>query len=246
MFQDKTVLITGSSQGIGRVIALKFASLGAKIALNDISFQEENLKALKQEIENNHGLVEYFLADVSKIEEVEKMMQEIQAKMGGLDILINNAGITKDKTLAKMTTEEWQKVIDVNLTGVFNCTKSCLPLIVPRQGNIVSIASIVGLRGNFGQTNYAASKAGIIAFTKSLAKEVGKVGVRVNAIAPGFIETKMAETIPEQLKATVKQLTALGRFGKPEEVAEAVVFLASPEAGFITGAVLNIDGGLSL
>ncbi|MFA5178060.1 MAG: beta-ketoacyl-ACP reductase [Candidatus Paceibacterota bacterium] len=246
MFQDKTVLITGSSQGIGRVIALKFASLGAKIALNDISFQEENLKALKQEIENNHGLVEYFLADVSKIEEVEKMMQEIQAKMGGLDILINNAGITKDKTLAKMTTEEWQKVIDVNLTGVFNCTKSCLPLIVPKQGNIVSIASIVGLRGNFGQTNYAASKAGIIAFTKSLAKEVGKVGVRVNAIAPGFIETKMAETIPEQLKATVKQLTALGRFGKPEEVAEAVVFLASPEAGFITGAVLNIDGGLSL
>jgi len=246
MFQNKTVLITGASQGIGRVIALKFASLGAKTALNDIAAQEENLKILKKEIEDKKGLAEYFLADVSKIQEVEKMMQDIQVKLGGLDILVNNAGITKDRTLVKMTSEEWQKVIDVNLTGVFNCSKSCLPLIVPNQGNIVSIASIVGLRGNFGQTNYAASKAGIIAFTKSLAKEVGKTGVRINAVAPGFIETKMAEAIPEQLKATVKQLTALGRFGKPEEVAEAVVFLASPEAGFITGAVLSIDGGLSL
>ncbi len=246
MFKNKVILITGASQGIGKAIALKFASLGAKVALNDIIFQEENLKIVKTEIESAGQEVEYFLADVSKLEEVEKMMQEIQAKFGRLDVLINNAGITKDRTLAKMTSEEWQKVIDVNLTGVFNCSKSALSLIVPSQGNIVSVASIVGQRGNFGQANYAASKAGIIAFTQSLAKEVGKVGVRVNAIAPGFIETKMAEAIPEQLKVAVKQLTALGRFGKPEEIADVVVFLASDQASFISGAVINIDGGLSL
>lgn len=246
MFKNKVVLITGASQGIGKAIALKFASLGAKVSLNDISFQEENLKIVKTEIESTGQAAEYFLADVSKLEEVEKMMQEIQTKFGRLDVLVNNAGITKDRTLAKMTAEEWQKVIDVNLTGVFNCSKSALSLIVPNQGNIVSVASIVGQRGNFGQANYAASKAGIIAFTQSLAKEVGKVGVRANAIAPGFIETKMAETIPEQLKTAVKQLTALGRFGKPEEIANVVAFLASDQASFISGAVINIDGGLSL
>lgn len=246
MFKEKVVLITGASQGIGKAIALKFASLNAKVALNDIIQQEENLKAVKQEIESAGGQAEYFFADVSKFEDAEKMIADIQTKMGRLDVLVNNAGITKDRTLAKMTVEEWQKVIDVNLTGVFNCSKAALPLLVPVQGNIVSMASIVGQRGNFGQANYAASKAGIIAFTKSLAKEVGRVGVRVNAIAPGFIETKMAEAIPEQMKATVKQLTALGRFGKPEEVADTIAFIASNEAGFITGAVINIDGGLSL
>ena len=246
MFKEKVVLITGASQGIGKAIALKFASLNAKVALNDIASQEENLKAVKQEIENLGGQAEYFMADVSKLDEVEKMMQEVQVKMNRLDVLVNNAGITKDRTLAKMTAEEWQKVIDVNLTGVFNCSKAALPLIVPVQGNIISLASIVGQRGNFGQANYAASKAGIIAFTKSLAKEVGKLGVRANAVAPGFIETKMAEAIPDQIKTAVKQLTALNRFGKPEEIASTIAFLASDEASFITGSVINIDGGLSL
>ncbi len=244
--KDKVVLITGSAQGIGKAIALKFAKEGSKIALNDISFQEENLKKTKEEIEKLGTEAKYYLADVTKYEEVEKMIKEIEKDFQRLDVLVNNAGIIKDRTLAKMTPKEWQDVIDVDLTGVFNCTKAALPLIIANQGNIISISSVVGQRGNFGQTNYAAAKAGIIGFTKSLAKEVGRFGVRVNAIAPGFIETKMVESVPEEIKIMVKKLTALGRFGKPEEVANLVYFLASDNASFITGAIINIDGGLSI
>jgi 3-oxoacyl-[acyl-carrier protein] reductase len=246
MFKDKVILITGSAQGIGRAIALRFAKAGAKIALNDIEAQKENLEKVKKEIEELGSEAKYYFADVSKYEEVERMVKEIEKDFGKLDVLVNNAGIIKDRTLAKMTFDEWKAVIDVNLTGTFNCTKAALPLIVANQGCIINISSIVGERGNFGQTNYAASKGGIIGFTKSLAKELGRFGVRVNAVSPGFIETKMVETVPENIKLAVKQLTALGRFGKPEEVANVVFFLATEEASFITGEIIHVDGGLAI
>ena len=246
MLKNKVAIVTGSSQGIGRAIAMKLASLNAKIAFNDISFQEENLKTAKEEVEKKGGEAEYFFADVSKLEEVEKMISDVKKRFGRVDILVNNAGINKDRTLAKMTEEEWRKVIDVDLTGVFNCSKAALPLLIESQGAIVSVASIDGQRGNFGQANYAAAKAGVIGFTKALSKETGRFNVRVNAVAPGFIETKMAESIPDEMKMMVKKMTSLGRFGTAEEVAESVAFLASSQASFITGSVINIDGGLSI
>jgi 3-oxoacyl-[acyl-carrier protein] reductase len=246
-FKDKVVLITGASGGIGSAIAKKFSQDKAKLALNDMAPTEENLKKLAEELKKlGAAEVKYYLADISKYEDVEKIMANIQKDYGRLDVLVNNAGVIADRTLAKMTKEEWQKVIDVDLTGIFNCSKLALPLLIPNQGKIISISSIVGQRGNFGQTNYAAAKAGIIGFTKSLSKEVGRFGVRVNAVCPGLVETRMTETIPDQMREMIKRLTSLGRMGKPEEIANLIAFLASDESSFITGSIVNIDGGLAI
>ncbi|MGB9598580.1 MAG: beta-ketoacyl-ACP reductase [Minisyncoccales bacterium] len=246
MFENKVVLVTGAGQGIGRAIALCFGSEKASLALNDLSSQKERLEDLKKEIESKGGKAECFFANVAQFEEVEEMIQKIQKTFGRLDILVNNAGICKDKTLAKMTVEEWKSVIEVSLNGVFNCSKAALPLLIQNKGKIINISSVVGERGNFGQTNYSAAKAGILGFSKSLAKEVGRFGVTVNAVLPGFIETPLTENLPENIKSMAKNLTPLNRFGKPEEVAFLVVFLASNKADFITGSQINIDGGLMI
>ena len=238
----KIALITGASRGIGAAIADTLAQAGAKVIGTATS--ENGAAAIGGRLAQWGG--EGRVLDSAAEGSIEALIGEIEKANGKLDVLVNNAGIAKDRTLAKMTVEEWQKVIDVNLTSVFNCSKAALPMIIANRGNIVSMSSFSGLRGNFGQTNYTAAKAGIIGFTKTLSKEVGKFGVRVNAVAPGFIESKMTEAMPEEVKAMVKKLTSLARTGKPEEVAAAIAFLASDQAGFITGEVLNVDGGLWL
>ncbi|OPF51477.1 3-oxoacyl-[acyl-carrier-protein] reductase [Clostridium baratii] len=244
MLKDKCAIVTGASRGIGRAIARKLASLGANIVLNYRSNDEEALK-VKEELLSYGVDVFLYKCDISDFNAVEEMIKASKEKFGKVDIMINNAGITKDTLLLRMKEEDFDKVIDVNLKGVFNCLKAITPVMVRQKfGKIVNLSSVVGLVGNAGQVNYAASKAGVIGMTKSLAKEVGSRGITVNAVAPGFIDTDMTEVLGEKFKEEAKKSIPLKRLGKPEDVAGAVAYLVGNEASYITGQVLNVDGGM--
>jgi 3-oxoacyl-(acyl-carrier-protein) reductase len=244
--RGRKALVTGASKGIGREIALALASEGADVAIN-YRFNELEAEEVASWLEGRGINTWIYPADVSDINRVREMKRCLEKYFGGIDILVNNAGINVDKLFVKMDENMWNKVISVNLTGVFNCTNSFIDSIMEStHGRIINITSIVGQMGNIGQVNYAASKAGIIGMTKALAKEMARNNITVNAIAPGFIETDMVKGIPDKVKEKILTQVPLGRFGKPEEVARAVVYLASDEASYITGHVLNINGGMYL
>ena len=241
----KTAVITGAARGIGRATALKFGQEGAKVAVCDISM--ESLNDLMDELNAINVDATAFEVDVTDRDAVNKMMNEIKEKYGSLDVMVNNAGITADGRLLKMEEQAFDKVIDINLKGVFNCGQAAARIMVEQgKGVILNASSVVGLYGNFGQTNYAAAKWGVIGMTKTWAKELGEKGIRVNAIAPGFIMTPMVERMPQNVHNTMKDKSALKMLGTAEDVANAYVFLASEDAGFITGSVLSVDGGLVL
>jgi 3-oxoacyl-[acyl-carrier protein] reductase len=235
--EGKTALVTGASRGIGRAIAQELAAAGASVVIGYRSGKDE-AEALAGELG-----ARAVQADVSSAEDAARLVEEA----GDLDILVNNAGLTRDGLLARMSDDDWRTVIDTNLSSVFyTCRAVCRPMMKKRGGSIVNISSIVGVHGNWGQTNYAASKAGIIGFTKSLARELGSRGVRANVVAPGYVKTQLTDVLPEEATAAMLQATPLGRLGEPEDVAGAVRFLCSDAAAFITGEVLLVDGGMGM
>jgi len=242
MLSGKTALVTGASRGIGKAIAIELAKQGADVVVN-YSRDEESAMGVVEEIKKIGCKGIAIKADVSNFEEVKAMFKVVKREFGSLDILVNNAGIIMDRTLQNMGIDDWNSVIKTNLKGVFNVTSNALHLI-REGGRIINISSIVALDGNFGQTNYAASKAGIIGFTKSLAKELGKHGITVNAVAPGLIETDILKSMPNARREELARAIPLGRSGIPQDVANLVVFLASKNASYITGDVISIDGGL--
>ncbi len=243
--ENKIAIITGGAQGIGKAAVKRFAEEGAVVIIWDVN--EDKANSTISEFKNISDKIEFQKVDVTKLESVSEAAKQILDKHRKIDILINNAGITRDASFLKMTSEQWQQVIDVNLTGVFNCTKAVAPSMVEKlYGKIVNTSSVVGLYGNFGQTNYVATKSGIIGMTKVWARELGRKGINVNAVAPGFIATEMVSTVPEKVLDMLKERTPLGKLGEPEDIANAYLFLSSDEAKFINGAVLSVDGGLVL
>ncbi len=243
--KGKNALITGSARGLGKEMALTLAKEGCNIIVNDLEDMKEEAIKTVEEIKKLGVESDFVPADVSDFESCKKMAETVKQKFEKVDILINNAGITKDRTLKKMVPDEWYPVINVNLNSLYNVTHNILELI-PEGGRIINISSVAGIAGNFGQTNYAATKAGVIGFTKSLAKEVGKKKITVNAVAPGFIKSPMTDKIPVELLANIIELIPLKEMGQPEDVANAVKFLASDEARYISGTVLRVDGGIAL
>ena len=244
LLENKIALITGASRGIGEAIALRFAEEGAAVAFTYLS-SEEKAKVLEQKLTANGGRAKGYKSNAGSYAEAEKLIQDILADFGTIDIVVNNAGITKDNLMLRMTEQDWDDVIAINLKSVFNITKHAIrPMLKAKKGSIINLSSIVGLAGQAGQSNYAASKAGIIGFTKSVAKELGSRNIRCNAIAPGFIETDMTGELSDELKQTYFKQIPLGRFGKPSEVADVAVFLAGDLSSYFTGQVISVCGAL--
>lgn len=244
MEDNKVALVTGGTRGIGRKIAEKFAENGYNLVLNYVS-SNVDLEVIKEAFKKYNNSVLILKADVSKYEECENLVKEAINKFGKVDVLVNNAGITKDGLIAMMKEENFSKVIDVNLKGTFNMCRNLVPYMMKnKSGNIVNISSVVGIVGNAGQSNYAASKAGILGFSKALAKELAGRNIRVNAVAPGFIDTDMTSILSDKVKENIYLQIPLKRMGKAKEVANVVYFLSSEESSYITGQVINVDGGM--
>jgi 3-oxoacyl-[acyl-carrier protein] reductase len=243
--KDKVAIITGAGQGIGLATALKFAAEGARVAVCDIN--EESASAAAASINQNDGDALAFRVDVTDKASIARMIEGVMARWGRIDTLVNNAGIVQDAQLKKMTDEQFERVIDVNLKGVYNCTKAVVDIMLEQHsGCILNASSIVGIYGNFGQTNYAATKFGVIGMVKTWARELGRKGIRANAICPGFIETPILKSMPEKVVRMMEEKVPLGRLGRPEEIANAYAWLASDEASYINGAVIEVSGGVTI
>jgi 3-oxoacyl-[acyl-carrier protein] reductase len=241
--KDKVAIITGAANGIGFTAAETFAKEGAKVAMADFNVEQGEKRA--EELTKKGYEVTFFQVNVAQRTSVDEMVAKVRETYGS--ILINNAGITKDGMLSKLPTEDFQAVLDVNLTGVFHCTQAVLPSMLEiGKGRIINTSSVSGVYGNIGQTNYAATKAGVVGMTKTWAKELGRKGINVNAVAPGFIETGMTAKVPEKILDQMKQMVPLARLGKPEDIANAYLFLASDESNYVNGTVLHVDGGIMM
>lgn len=246
LLEGKVALVTGAARGIGKAIALKFATEGADIAFTDLVINED-AEATVKEIEALGVKCRAYASNAANFDETHKVVEEIHKEFGHIDVLVNNAGITKDGLMMRMTEAQWDAVIGVNLKSAFNFTHALVPVMMrQRGGSIINMASVVGVHGNAGQANYAASKAGMIALAKSIAQEMGSRGIRANAIAPGFIETAMTAALPDDVRKDWVQKIPLRRGGKPEDIADVATFLASDLASYVTGQVIQVDGGMNM